>query len=725
MDSPTDPDGSAHPSIWDVASTQTESGEQGYRNFFMAAYVGFFRSDLTDGRIIDCNACLANMFGYPDRDMVLKTGYTANHYASSTQRAEIIEELRRDGAILNRDLQLKRASGELFWVNYSCRINAGEGTIECAVIDIDARKHQETDLERLVAERTGRMRESQKMLQLVMDNIPQAIFWKDEDLVYRGCNRRFAEHAGFRNPRDLVGKTDFDLPWKRSEAEWYRDCDKAVMKSKQAKRHIVETQKQADGTEAWVNTNKIPLMNEAGKVVGILGTYEDITVHKRREEALRKLENYDVLTGLANRKLFKERLDHALGMERMRRGSGDKIHALLLIDLDHFKTINDSLGHHFGDRLLVAFGHRLRRHIPLEHMVARLGGDEFGVLLENVGAPERAGAIASELMETLKQPCMLEGHEIVVTPSIGIAAYPQHGETPKDLLRNADAAMFHAKALGRDNYRFFSEELNVKAVQRLELETRLRRAIENNDFEVYYQPKINIRSGAFTGVEALMRWVDPEQGLIGPDTFIGFAEENGLITRMSEIILRKACRAAERWHRDGLPFGRLAVNVSPHQFRQGNLAEWVKAVLDDTGLPPSSLELEITESALMGDTGRAAQTMQKLRDWDIHLSLDDFGTGFSSLSMLKHFPLNTLKIDRSFITDIARSTKDRNIAASIVGIGHYMGLEVVAEGVENRDQVGILKELRCSQMQGYYFSEPLPEDQMTVLLTNLAGKKSL
>ncbi|MDJ0835426.1 MAG: EAL domain-containing protein [Acidobacteriota bacterium] len=689
-----------------------------YRDLFMNVYVGLFKSCVSTGRINDCNDYFARLLGYSSREQCISECVARRHYVRPEERRDIMEDLRNEGRIMGRELEVQRLDHTLIWVNFSSELDAAGDEITGAVVEITGYKQLLENLENEVKERTATLRGSRRMLQLVMDNIPQAIFWKDLDSVYQGCNKRFARDAGFQNPEELIGLTDFDLPWKREESEWYRICDREVMTSGKAQKHIQETQRQADGTEAEVKTNKIPLIDESGEVMGVLGTYEDVTQFKQQKEQLQKLTNYDVLTGLANRKLFKERLHHAL------RGFSRGNHALLLIDLDHFKTINDSLGHHFGDRLLVAFGHRLRRSIPLEHMVARLGGDEFGVLLENVGTRKHAGAVAGELMDELKQPCRLEGHEIVITPSIGIALFPNHGKTPKDLLRNADAAMFLAKSKGRNTYRFFSEELNRQAMERLEMETRLRKALELDEFLVYYQPKVDIRSGAFTGLEALVRWQPSDrEGLVGPDAFIPLAEETGLILEISEIVLRRACLTARAWMRDNLPFGRIAVNMSPYQFRQDNLVDRITHILDETGFPADRLELEITESALMDQTNRIAMLMERIRELGIHLSLDDFGTGYSSLSNLKHFPLNTLKIDRSFITDIARSTKDRNIAASIVGLGHYLGLNVIAEGVENRDQVSILKGLRCEQMQGFYFSEPVPEQEMRRILETMARKK--
>jgi len=683
-----------------------------FRDLFMNATVALFRTDPTNGRILECNDLFADWLGYPSRDACLAECVTIDHYENPVDRERILATLTSDGTVMGRPVRIKRLDGSMLWVDISAALDPESGLVEGAMVDISNYKALQETLEDRVEARSRELATSSQMLRLVMDNIPQAIFWKDRDSVFQGCNRRFAEAAGFEDPAELVGLTDRDLPWLDEEADWYLEMDQMVMTSKSPQTNIIETQRQADGRQAWLDTNKMPLLDESGEVIGILGTFEDITERKRREEELRKLTNYDVLTGLANRKLFKERLGHAIEA-----GREEKVgHALILIDVDHFKTINDSLGHHFGDRLLVAFGHRLRQTVPLEHLVARLGGDEFGVLLEGNHGPDEVAAFAEALMTALVQACFLDGHEIVVTPSIGIALYPEHGHSGRDLMRHADAALFHAKGLGRNNFQFFHPEMGRRAKRRLELEKRLRRALDGDEMTVFFQPKIDVRSGVLTGLEALARWQDPEHGLVTPDSFIAFAEETGQIVPLADIILEKACTHAGAWLDAGYDFGRLAVNLSPLQFRHGDLLSRILAILSKTGFPADRLELEITESALINDSGHAMSLMEEIREAGISLALDDFGTGYSSLSSLKHYPLNTLKIDRSFITDIASSTKDRNIAASIVGLGHYLGLEVVAEGVENREQVGILRGLRCHHMQGFYFSEPLPDTELTVVL---------
>jgi len=683
--------------------------EQRYQDLFMNAYVGLYRICAESGLVLDCNDLFARWLGFPKRLLCLAENVSIDQILGPLTRKHLVSQLEKEVSVAKHEVELVQQDGSSTWLSFSASFQ--DGYMEGAVVDISETKRVQVGLEGQIRERTSSLHESRQLLQLVMDNVPQAIFWKNCDLEYMGCNRSFAKDAGFNDPEQLVGKTDYDLPWRKEEADWYRKCDRRVIESGASQHRILETQQQADGTEAWVETNKIPLHDEGGKVMGMLGTYEDITQFKRQQEELRQLSDYDMLTGLANRKLFKERLAYALDSSRK-----NGIHALLLIDLDHFKTLNDSLGHHFGDHMLVALGQRLREYIPLEHLVARLGGDEFAILLENVEGRTQAETIADSLMQEIRIPSWINGHEIVMTASLGLALFPDHGLAAKDLLRNAETAMYYAKGQGRNSSHFFTKDLDRGAMQRMVLENQLRKAIENAEFVVFYQPKIAIGSGQLKGVEALVRWVCPDKGLVQPEFFIGIAEEIGLIIQLSEIVLRMACLDARTWLDSGLSFGRIAVNLSPHQFRQDDMIERLEAILVETGLPTEYLELEITESAIVADTDRATAMMRRLRALGIHLALDDFGTGYSSLSSLKHFPLDTLKIDRSFIADIVSSPKDRNIAASVIGLGHYLGLNVVAEGVEDREQVSVLKDLRCEEMQGFYFSEPLPEKAMARLL---------
>ncbi len=427
---------------------------------------------------------------------------------------------------------------------------------------------------------------------------------------------------------------------------------------------------------------------------------------RANQEKLHRLAFHDPLTGLPNRARFAERLDDAIAQARR---SG-RIFAVLFIDLDHFKYINDSLGHVVGDRLLQAVGARLTRCVRQTDTVARLGGDEFIVLLPDIGRIEQAARLAEKLCTVISgEQYDIEGRELRINPSIGISIYPDDGEDAIGLIKNADAAMYHAKEMGRNNYQFYTRDMNAKAFAVLSMEHSLRRALECSEFVLHYQPQIDLE-GRVVGMEALVRWQHPEHGLVSPGQFIPLAEERGLIVPIGDWILREACRQNRAWQDAGLPRIPVAVNVSALQFRQPEFPGKVAQALADTGLAPDCLELEITESVIMHGAEEAVNTMRSLKAMGLKLSIDDFGTGYSSLSYLKQFPIDRLKLDQSFVRGIPSSADDAAIAAAVLGMAKALKLKVIAEGVETREQLAFLRTRECDEMQGFYFSRPLPAE---------------
>lgn len=433
---------------------------------------------------------------------------------------------------------------------------------------------------------------------------------------------------------------------------------------------------------------------------------------KHANRKLHHLALHDSLTRLPNRSLLEDRIEQAIvAGER-----GGKRFALMFLDLDRFKTINDSLGHHYGDKLLQSVATRLTGCLRAEDTVARLGGDEFVVLLGEVAGPTAAANIAQKLLDTLALPIVIEEQQQSVSVSIGISMFPDDGTTLRELMSNADSAMYHAKKMGRANHQFFAPEMNAAAGERLQLEQALRRALENKEFELHYQPKINIVSGAVVAMEALVRWRSPERGLVAPNEFISVAEEIGLIIPLGAWVLREACLQNRAWQLAGLPHLPVAVNLSAYQFRQKDLPEFVAGVLLETGMDGACLELEVTESVVMHNPAEAACVLEQLHAQGIHISVDDFGTGYSSLGYLKQFRLDTLKIDRSFVRDISSDADDAAIVRSVIALAHSLRLEVIAEGVETKEQLEYLRELGCDQYQGYLRSRPLPADEFEVML---------
>lgn len=450
-----------------------------------------------------------------------------------------------------------------------------------------------------------------------------------------------------------------------------------------------------------------------GKISEYVGVFADITQIKTSEKQLEFLAHHDSLTLLPNRLLLFLRLEHGIDVARREH----KNLALLMLDLDRFKDVNDSLGHFAGDQLLKLVADRLTSRLRDSDTVARLGGDEFTILLEDIAHTEDAARLAESIISDLSEPWLLpQGNEVRIGVSIGISLYPQYGDTPEILLQQADTALYQAKGEGRNRYAYFTDELTHAVRDRIALEARLRRAITQNELRVYYQPQIDIASGKIVGAEALVRWQDPIEGLIPPSQFIPVAEQTGLIMAVGEWVLRETCRQGRQWIDAGLPLLTLAVNVSPHQLRQGDINSLVTTVLLESGFPAERLELELTESGLMERDVEAVELLNKLRAQGIRLAIDDFGTGYSSLAYLKRFPLDVLKIDKSFIDEIPYNQDDMEIAATIVAMGHALAFKVLAEGVETKEQLDFLKDQGCDLYQGYYSSRPLPAADFSALL---------
>ena len=451
-----------------------------------------------------------------------------------------------------------------------------------------------------------------------------------------------------------------------------------------------------------------------GRIIRIHGTIQDITERKQAEQKIRRLALYDSLTGLPNRQFFKESLD--LAIARAQRGNENL--ATLFIDLDRFKRVNDTLGHAAGDMLLQEAGRRLRRCVRVsdfvgreaklpEGVIARLGGDEFTVSLLNLKHPQDAAKVAGRILHEFEKPFLVDGQELNVTASIGIAVFPINGEDAETLIKNADVAMYQAKAAGKNAYKFFTAEMNTAALEKLKLENEIRQALDQEQFVLYYHPKIDLHANRIIGVEALIRWNHPERGLVPPGLFIGIAEEIGMIVPIGQWVLQTACKQLAAWRQMNLPEITLAVNLAGPSFRSAQLATEVEAALRELNLPPRLLELEATESMVMHDIGVTLKTLGHLRELGVKLSIDDFGTGHSSLSYLRRFRIDQLKIDRSFIAEITNNPDAAAITTAIISLGKSLDIEVVAEGVETKAQANLLFAQGCRLLQGYYFGEPV------------------
>ncbi|MEJ0008691.1 MAG: EAL domain-containing protein [Steroidobacteraceae bacterium] len=468
-----------------------------------------------------------------------------------------------------------------------------------------------------------------------------------------------------------------------------------------------------DGSALWVGLTIAAKRDQAGDRIADISIVEDISVRKSAEERVLYLATHDGLTGLPNRAMFSEFLQHAVEAAKRR---ADNI-AVLFVDLDRFKIVNDSLGHEAGDLLLREIASRLRQTLHATDVVARLGGDEFVVLLHDVTVSSQAAMVARKILSAIMKPTVIMGQECRVTASIGVCLHPMDGQDGHAVMKSADMAMYQAKEHGRNNYQFFSPAIRAEKAGRLALETNLRRALELDELSLHYQAKVNCKTGLITGVEALLRWHSPVLGEVSPIQFIPVAEETGLIVPIGKWVLRKACAQNGAWQLQGLPPVRICVNLSMRQLDDPNLIAEIKFALDDSGLSPDLLELEMTESMIMHNADHAVAVLTGIKALGARLAIDDFGTGYSSLAHLKRLPIDTLKVDRSFIREIPRDAEDRAITEAIIALGKTLSLTIVAEGVETPEQQNFLCEKACDEMQGFYFSKPVKPEEFAEVLS--------
>ncbi|MEH6782864.1 MAG: EAL domain-containing protein [Alcanivorax jadensis] len=564
-------------------------------------------------------------------------------------------------------------------------------------------------------------RQSQEQLRLaatVFDNAPEGIFILDHKFRFLAVNARFEQITGYSESM-VLGKQVLDHQETAANRDTYKMITAALRENGFWEGEINETRRNGEPFPEWLQVSAV--RDEHKKVIRFVGMMSDLTTRKETEQQLQFLSNYDRLTGLANRTQFREHLHKSLTLARLNR---EKV-ALLMIDLDRFKPINESLGHEIGDRLLKAAAERMAQHAGGEENLARVGGDEFTLLLENHGGEGAISQHCQKLINAMKKPFMIDGHELLLGASVGISVFPDTAKEAQSMINQADMAVYQAKRSGGNNFQFYRSNMRVASVEQLALETSLRKAIFKNEFVVYYQPKMDLASNRITSVEALVRWQHPTMGLLPPADFIPLAEETGLISAIGELVLERACRQAHQWNKQGLGNICVSVNLSAHQFRKGNVAEIVDRVLESTELPAHLLELELTESLIMEDMEQNIELLQQLRTRGIELALDDFGTGYSSLSYLKRFPVDTLKIDRSFIMDLDKSPDDAAITRAIIDMAHSLQMNVVAEGVETEAHLSILRDMHCDIIQGFLISRPVPEKELVELLHTQAYRKAL
>ena len=564
--------------------------------------------------------------------------------------------------------------------------------------------------ERKRAERT--IRESEKRYRLLFERNLAGVFRTTLAGRFVECNQATACMFGYDSPEEAMAVPVANLYHSASDREAFL----TKLKSEKSVTNQEMKFRRKNGESAWAVLNVSLVDDDSGSAGIVEGMLVDITERKVAEERVQSLAYYDALTGLPNRILLHDRLSKALATARRQK---HKV-ALLFFDLDRFKIINDSLGHSVGDLLLQDVAGRLKSCAREEDTVARLGGDEFLIVLSHVNDIPGAAVSAERFMDALTSTFVVQGHSLSVGCSLGISIFPEHGGDSETLIKHADAAMYSAKDGGRNNFQFFTADMNAQAVERLTLENGLRSALDKKELFLVYQPQMDIASGKISELEALLRWQHPKLGLVPPDKFIRIAENSGLIVPIGEWVLRTACSQARKWQDEGLPAVSIAINVSAVQFRQQGFCELIRRVLRETALAPQYLELELTESLLLGNADVTLSVLQELKAMGLTLAIDDFGTGYSSFSYLKRFPVSKLKIDRSFVRDVAVNPDDAAITTAIISMAKSLNLKVIAEGVEDEAQMSFLRAHQCDEIQGYYFSVPLAADKVAEKLRGQA-----
>jgi len=687
------------------AERAIKESEARYRLLFERNLAGVYRNTL-DGRIVDCNEACARMFGYSSREELMAHRATELYY-DEDDRTDLLRRLTDRKSLRGEEICLKRKDGSPVWVLETVTLLPGEGggqIMEGTLLDISDRKRVEASLT-----------ESEERYRLLAQFSTDLISRHTLDGICLYASPACRTLLGFE-PEEIVGRSILELVHP-DDVEPLREIQERLGVQTDTLTTRYRVMRKDEGWIWFETTSRTIRSPETGSVVEIIAVSRDISERKEAEQRIEFQAYHDALTGLPNRMLFKDRLSVAIARAH-RKGSPIGV---MFLDLDHFKLVNDTLGHTVGDRLLRGVAERLKESLREEDTVSRLGGDEFTLLVVDLATDDDIGKIAQKVLEAIAKPFRIDEHELYVTTSIGIALYPQDGSDPDTLLKNADAAMYRAKELGRSNYQLCAPAMNTRAAERLSIERGLRLALENEEFVVHYQPQVELATGRIVGVEALTRWQSPSRGLVGPTEFIPIAEDARMIFPIGDWVLRKACSQARKWHDDGFPDLHVAVNLSARQFQHRELLGVVERALKETGVGPRCLELEITESIAMQNTDWTLEMLHDLRAMGISISMDDFGTGHSSLIYLKRFPIDVVKIDRGFLVGVADDPSDAAIVEAIITMAHGLGMRVIAEGVEMEEQRQFLLDRGCEVMQGFLFSHPVPAEEIGPMLEKARG----
>ena len=639
----------------------------------------------------------ARVTGYSPEDLLLNDRLSYEELTHPEDRARVrhvIDEALVAQRRFEVEYRIQHAEGGVRWVwerGIGLYDSAGNVTwLEGIIEDVTERK--EADLA---------LREAERRYHSLFDNAIEGIFRTSPDGHYLDANPALARIYGFDSPHDLISSLR-DIRRQLYVDPARREEFMRIIKARGSISGFESQVYRKNGDTIWISENARAVF-EDGHVLNYEGTVEDITERRLYQARIEQQANYDTLTGLANRSLLNDRIQQAIFTAA---SYGTRL-AVVFVDLDRFKFINDSLGHHVGDELLKTMADRFRSSVREHDTVARLGGDEFVLLINSQGEPDSVGTTMERMLELISRPWRSAHGEFEVTCSIGVSLYPDDGSDADTLLKHADSAMYRAKEHGRNNFQFFTDDLNRLMKERLELESNLRRALDRGQFELLYQPRVDLKTRELTGCEALIRWQLPGRGEIGPARFIPIAEETGLIGPIGRWVLQTACAQNKAWQDAGMKPCVVAVNVSPRQFRRDDLVQTITEVLEQTRLDPRWLEIEITENMVMHDGEQMVEMLRAIKRLGVQIAVDDFGTGYSSLSYLRRFPVDRLKVDRSFVQDMAKDADSAAIVRTIIALGHNLGLKVVAEGVESEDQIAFLADNACDELQGYYFSKPI------------------
>ena len=649
---------------------------------------------------------------YVNQALLDMTGFTYQYFTLLPSFLEFVVESDRSTIA---DYCRQRLADEKTPARFEMRCLHRSGVVMHFEVALSSFKLEEgsTRLVMLVQNISSRIKAESRdrLTRQVFEHTAEAIMITDPKKLIVEVNRGFETITGYMRD-EVVGRSADFLATDLQEEGFYEDLWRQVELAGQWQGEIWNFRKNGELYPEWISISAV--LDDSHQVTHYVSVFSDITHRKQSEDRLQFMANHDTLTKLPNRALLQERIEHALRVaQRNRTQIG-----IFFIDLDRFKVINDTLGHHAGDMLLQETAIRLRECLRDSDTIARQGGDEFVVLLENFGDEELfLSSVARKIMAALNLPFTLLGQELFISASIGISIYPRDGTDTQTLLKNADIAMYRSKEQGKNTFQFYASESNVHSFERLALENSLRKALERKEFVLYYQPKVDLKSGMIVGAEALMRWNHPDLGMVPPSQFIPLAEETGLIVPMGDWVLHEACMQSRAWQEEGLPLINMGVNLSGGQFRSENLSHTIASALAQSGLQPEYLELEITESMIMHNPERAVTILQGFRDMGMQTSIDDFGTGYSSLGYLKRFPVTSLKIDRSFVQDIPDDQDDVAITRAIIALAHSLNMAVVAEGVETQEQLQFLRSQNCEQIQGYLFSKPVSAEDFANLLS--------